>query len=197
MPIRPRSPSRLLQFALWGGALMASFVFGASFLQVSTQGDSSDTYPKGFRGGACTIETATLTIGYSGYYISNDYVKPENEIRTPHLPIQCGKIPGPGILNITIDLLYPETIRDIPLGLRLVKVQTDATEQEILSIPAQLHQSGVITHEFKMSELGQYILYLNGKNAENVDILAHVPIKVGADWKDNLKVLFSTFMRKD
>jgi len=76
-------------------------------------------------------------------------------------------------------------------------VQTDATEQEILSIPAQLHQSGVITHEFKMSELGQYILYLNGKNAENVDILAHVPIKVGADWKDNLKVLFSTFMRKD
>ncbi len=197
MLIRSRSPSRLLQFALWGGALIASFVFGASFLQVSTQGDSSDTYPKGFRGGACTIETETLTIGYSGYYISNDYVKPEDEMRTPHLPIQCGKIPQPGILNITIDLLYPESIRGIPLGLRLVKVHTDATEQEILSIPAQPHQSGVITHEFKMNELGQYILYLNGKNAENADILVHVPIKVGADWKDNLKVLFSTFMRKD
>lgn len=37
---------------------------GAQF-HVSSQGDRSSTYPKGYRGGTCTIETETLLVGYS------------------------------------------------------------------------------------------------------------------------------------
>jgi len=189
---KSRPISRLPQFAILGGVIIAFMMFGA-FLDASSQGDSSETYPKGFRGGACTIETDTLTIGYSGYYLPGDYEIPQDAIRTPHAPIQCGKIPKPGVLNITIDLLYPESTRDIPLALRLVKVEANA-EREILTIPAQRHQSGVITHAFNLRELGQYILYLNGENAA---LLVKVPIKVGSDWKDNFRKLFSTFLSKD
>ncbi len=175
-------------------AIVVFIAFGALY-RASSQGDSSATYPKGFRGGACTIETSALTIGYSGYYLPENYAVPEDTIRSPHIPIQCGKVPEPSTLDITIDLLYPETIRDIPLALRLIKVKViDAKkeEHEMLTIPSQKYPSGVITQTLKMDETGQYILYLNGS-----DLQVEVPLKVGFDWKDHFKKIFSTFLKKD
>ena len=74
---------------------------------------------------------------------------PKDTIRSPYMPVQCGKIPKPGMLNISIDLLHLESARDIPLALRLVKIEIDEKENqqelEVLSVAAQQHQSGVIT----------------------------------------------------
>src|SRR5687768_3587286 len=94
-----RLPSRKFQLAILLGVMAVFITFGALY-RTSSQGDSSDTYPKGFRGGACTIETEALTIGYSGYYLPDDYEAPTDTIRSPHMPVQCGKIPKPGTLNI-------------------------------------------------------------------------------------------------
>lgn len=178
---------------------MVTFIAFGVLYRTSSQGDLSDTYPKGFRGGACTIETEALIIGYSGYYLPNDYEVPGDTIRSPYMPVQCGKIPKPGMLNISIDLLYPESARNIPLALRLVKIETDEKENqqefEALSVPAQQHQSGVITQTIKLSELGQYYLYLDGENADNTNFQVKIPLVVGLNWKDQFKKFFSTFLR--
>lgn len=175
--------------------LVAVFIAFGALYRASSQGDSSDTYPKGFRGGACTIETSALTIGYSGYFLPDNYAAPADTIRSPHIPIQCGKIPGTGVLDITIDLLYPETARNIPLALRLVQVEMideKRKEQEVSAIPPHIHPAGVITQTLKLNEAGQYILYIDGS-----DLQVEVPIKVGFDWKDHFKKAFSTFLKKD
>lgn len=190
-------PHRRLQFGILIGVIAIFIAFGALY-RASSQGDSSETYPKGFRGGACTIETETLTIGYSSYYLPGDYVMPQDAIRTPYIPVQCDKVPEPGMLNIAIDLLYPESARDIPLALRLVQVEVDDKEKEheVLSVPAQQHRSGVIAHEFKLSEPGQYILYLEGRNTGNTNILVKIPITVHPHWKDHLRNFLPSFLRK-
>lgn len=197
MITKSRLPSRKFQLAILLGFMAVFITFGALY-RTSSQGDSSDTYPKGFRGGACTIETQALTIGYSAYHLPDDYEAPTGTIRSPYLPVQCGRIPKPGKLNISIDLLYPESARNIPLALRLVKIEIDAKkhqqELEILSVPAQQHQSGVITQAIKLSELGQYILYLDGKNADNTNFQVKVPLAVGLNWNDQFRKLFSTFL---
>ena len=59
-------------------AIFGSFMAFGMLYQASSQGDFADTYPKGFRGGACTVETNSLTIGYSGYYLPDDYESPGN-----------------------------------------------------------------------------------------------------------------------
>ena len=56
--------------------MLAVMVFTGIQLHVSGQGDLSETYPKGFRGGTCTIESDTLLIGYSAYFIPADYAIP-------------------------------------------------------------------------------------------------------------------------
>ena len=180
-------------------AIFGSFMAFGMLYQASSQGDFADTYPKGFRGGACTVETNSLTIGYSGYYLPDDYESPGNTIRSPFMPVQCGKIPEPGTINISIDLLYPESARDTPLALRLVKVEFDEKdtpqESEVFSLAAKPHQSGVITQSIKLSELGQYFLYLDGTHADNTPVQVKVPLNVGLHWKDHFKKLFSTFMK--
>jgi hypothetical protein len=198
MVTRSNLLSRKLQFAILTGILIIFLTFGALY-RTSSQGDASATYPKGFRGGACTIETEILTIGYSGYYLPDDYEIPQNTIRTPYMPVQCGKIPKPGILNISIDLLYPESARNIPLALRLVRIEGDdknsQKELEVLSISAQRHQSGVITQAIKLSELGQYILYLDGENTNETFFQVKIPLSVGLTWKDHFQKFFSAFLR--
>jgi hypothetical protein len=78
---------------------------------VSSQGDRSSTYPKGYRGGTCTIETETLLVGYSAYFIPSDYEIPDDPTSAKAVPVLCGKVPSPGTLNVTLDLLYPESAR--------------------------------------------------------------------------------------
>ena len=151
---RSKLAARKFPIAIWVGIIAVFIAFGTLY-RTSSQGDLSETYPKGFRGGACTIETEALTIGYSGYYLPRDYESSEDPIRSPYVPVQCGKVPEPATLNISIDLLYPESARDFMLGLRLVQVKMDEKENqkahEILSIPAQQHQSGVITLAFVLA----------------------------------------------
>ncbi len=209
MPTQPMSPSHKNQIVVGIGVFLLFITFGALY-QASSQGDFSDTYPKGFRGGTCTIETSSATIGYSGYYLSSDYEIPENAIRTPNLAIQCGKMPGPGILDISIDLLYPESIRDIPLALHLVRINDESEsagsnqdkalfvrEVEMLVIPAQKHVSGVVTHRLKLTDLGYYTIYLIGRNADDKEFTIKIPLKVGQDWKDHFKKAVSTFLKKE
>ncbi len=195
---RPKLPARKFFIAIWVGVIAVFIAFGMLY-HTSSQGDLSETYPKGFRGGACTIETDVLTIGYSGYYLPKDYESSTDTIRSPYVPVQCGKVPEPATLNISIDLLYPESARDFMLGLRLVQVEIDEKENqkehEILSIPMQQHRSGVITLAFKLREPGQYILYLNGKNTEGADLQVKIPLQVGLNWTDHLRKNFSTFLK--
>jgi len=188
---------RKSQLVIGIGVVVAFIVFGA-FLRVSSQGDTSEDYPKGFRGNTCTVETETLIIGYSSYYLPDQYESSVDH-RTAYIPVQCGKIPNPGMFNIAIDLLYPRAARDVPLSFRLIKWikidDEDPDEVEILSIPAQTHPSGVITHSFRIDEKGQYFVYLEGKSFDNADYRLQVPITVGHDWRDNLRNYLPPFFR--
>jgi len=199
MPTQSEFSIRKFQFALLIAVLSVFIAFGLLY-RTSSQGDLSETYPKGFRGGACTIESEMLIIGYSGYYLPEDYQSPD-DLRSPHVPVQCGKIPEPASLNISIDLLYPESARDFSLALRLVKLEADEKEnqreQPIMSVPAQKHPSGVISVAFKLSELGHYVLYLEGKNTENADLQVKIPMQVGLDWKNHLRNALSPLLKKD
>ncbi|QOJ19261.1 MAG: hypothetical protein HRU77_00245 [Gammaproteobacteria bacterium] len=199
MPTQSEFSIRKFQFALLIAVLSAFIAFGLLY-RTSSQGDLSETYPKGFRGGACTIESEMLIIGYSGYYLPEDYQSPD-DLRSPHVPVQCGKIPEPASLNISIDLLYPESARDFSLALRLVKLEADEKEnqreQPIMSVPARQHPSGVITVAFKLSELGHYVLYLEGKNTEDADLQVKIPMQVGLDWKNHLRNALSPLLKKD
>jgi hypothetical protein len=160
--------------------VMVSILIGMQF-RVSSQGDMSATYPKGFRGGTCTIETDHLLIGYSGYFIPKDYEIPEDALSAMTVPIVCEKVPNPGTLNITIDLLYPEIARDEPITLRLVKTNKD-TENELLFIPSQRYPSGAITQVLAFDEEGQYILYLGRDQTKQANFEIAIPIKVGTEW---------------
>ncbi len=183
-----------------GVSIIVVFIMFGALLGTSTQGDTAETYPKGFRGNTCTIETETLIIGYSNYYLTGDYQGIEGEIRTPYMPVQCDRIPEPGMLNIAIDILHPDSVRDVPLALRLVKIsaidEDTFEEHEVLSIPAQTYPSGVITQAFRLDEIGHYIVYLDGTSPESIQYLAQVPISVGHDWKDDVRNFLPPVLRQ-
>ncbi|MCP5244292.1 MAG: hypothetical protein H6937_02720 [Burkholderiales bacterium] len=199
MQTRAKLLSRKFQI-ITGVSIFVAFITFGALLQVSSQGDSSDTYPKGFRGNTCTVETETLTIGYSSYYLSDEYEVSEDEPRTPYIPVQCGKIPQPGMLNISIDLLHPDSTRNVPLAMRLVRLvllDDEAIEEhEILSIPAQTYPSGVITHAFRLDEIGHYFIYLDGTSSNNTHYLVRVPVTVGHEWRDDVRNFLPPFLRK-
>jgi hypothetical protein len=188
--------------------VIAVFIAIGVFLGTSSQGDFSDTYPKGFRGSTCTIEAETMTVGYSSYYLPDEYTIADDEPRTPYIPVQCDRIPEPGMLNITIDLLYPESSRDFLFTLRLVKLtETEAVENSagdvdvheehgILLVPEQTYQSGVITQALRLDDAGQYRLYLDGKDATGARYQVKIPIKVGTEWKDEIRNFLPPFFRK-
>ncbi len=191
-----------------GACIIVIFIATGIFLGTSSQGDFSDTYPKGYRGSTCTIEAETMTVGYSSYYLPDEYTISDDEPRTPYIPVQCDRIPEPGMLNITIDLLHPESARDFLLALRLVKLtETGITEenadavgiyeeQDILLIPEQVYQSGVITQALRLEEAGQYRLYLDGRDKNDLRYQVKIPIKVGTEWKDELRNFLPPFFRK-
>lgn len=193
---------------LIGASLIIVFLAFGVFLGTSSQGDYSDTYPKGFRGTTCTVQAETMTVGYSSYYLPDEYEISDDEPRTPYMPVQCDRIPKPGMLNITIDLLYPESSRDFPLALRLVRLvenePADAQsgddivyeEQTVLLVPQQIYRSGVITQALRLDEAGLYRLYLNGTDSADASYQVRIPIKVGTDWKDEVKDFLPPFLRK-
>jgi len=166
--------------------LVAIMVLAGMQFHVSSQGDRSSTYPKGYRGGTCTIESDALMVGYSAYFIPNDYEIPDDPSSAKQVPVLCGKVPSPGTLNVTLDLLHPESARNAPLGLRLVKLSEKNAEHELLSVPPQAYRSGTLTQAFKFDAMGQYALYLDGKLPNETEFKIQIPIKVGTDWRDYL-----------
>ncbi len=163
------------------GILVSIVVIGMQF-HVSSQGDMSETYPKGFRGGTCTIESDTLMIGYSAYFIPHDYEIPEDALSAMSTPILCGQVPSPGLLSITIDLLYPAAIRAQPVALNLFKIVDGKSGQPLLSVPAENYQSGIISQEIRIDETGEYVLHLTGVDKHSLDFELEIPITVGTKW---------------
>lgn len=175
LPIRTR---RLL---IVMGILMSTALIGMQF-HVSSQGDMSETYPKGFRGGTCTIKSETLLISYSAYFIPHDYEIPEDALSAMSVPILCGKVPNPGLLSITIDLLYPVSVREQPVALSLFREVDGESEQVLLSIPARNYQSGIISQEIQIDEPGEYVMLLSGVDKHQTDFKLKIPITVGTKW---------------
>ena len=121
--------------------MLAVMVFTGIQLHVSGQGDLSETYPKGFRGGTCTIESDALLIGYSAYFVPADYAIPEDAISACYLsPVLCGKVPEPGVLDVTIDLLYPQSARKWALALSLVRMGKDGSAEAVFSVPPRSYE---------------------------------------------------------
>ena len=173
------------RFLVLTGALAVIVAVGLQF-HVSSQGDLSNTYPKGFRGGTCTIESEFMVIGYSGYFIPGDYEIPENASSAMSVPVLCGKIPGPGILDVTIDLLYPESARKWPLAMTLAKMEGSTPSKTLVTIPPGIHELGIITQVLKIGETGEYRLYLSGKDGNQADFTLEIPITVGTTWYEGI-----------
>jgi hypothetical protein len=173
------------RFLVLTGLLAVIVAVGLQF-HVSSQGDQSGTYPKGFRGGTCTIEDKSLVIGYSAYFIPADYEIPENANSAMSVPVLCGKIPGPGTLDVTIDLLYPESARAWPLAMRLAKIEGSAPSKTLLDVPSRVYESGTVTQVLRIGEMGEYRLYLSGKDGNQADFTLEIPIKVGTQWYESM-----------
>jgi hypothetical protein len=163
------------RFLVLAGSLSIIVAVGLQF-HVSSQGDQSNTYPKGFRGGTCTIESESLVVGYSGYFIPGNYEIPENASSAMSVPVLCGKIPGPGTLDVTIDLLYPESAREWPLAMRLAKMEGGTPSKTLVTTPPGIHESGIITQVLSIVETGEYRLYLSGKDENQADFTLEIPI---------------------
>ena len=173
------------RFLILIGSLAVIVAVGLQF-HVSSQGDQSNTYPKGFRGGTCTIESDSLVIGYSGYFIPGDYEIPEDATGAMSVPVLCGKIPSPGTLDVTIDLLYPESAREWPLAMKLAKMEGSAPSNTLLTIPPRTYESGIITQVLRIAEMGEYRLYLSGKDGNQADFTLEIPIRVGTPWYEGI-----------
>lgn len=167
------------------GILTSVILIGMQFY-VSSQGDMSETYPKGFRGGTCTIESDTLLIGYSAYFIPHNYEMPEDALSAMSVPILCGKVPSPGLLSITIDLLYPVSAREQPVALSLFRKVNEKLDQPLLSIPASNYHSGIISQEIRIDEPGEYVLHLLGADEHQTDFKLEIPITVGTKWYETV-----------
>lgn len=181
------------RFLVLTGTLAVIVTVGLQF-HVSSQGDQSNTYPKGFRGGTCTIESDSLVIGYSGYFIPGDYEIPEDATGAMAVPVLCGKIPSPGTLDVTIDLLYPESAREWPVTMTLAKMEGGAPSSTLLTIPPRTYESGSITQVLTMGETGEYRLYLSGKDGNQVDFTLEIPITVGTPWYEGFAQFWPMFV---
>jgi hypothetical protein len=173
------------RFLVLAGSLGVIVAIGLQF-HVSSQGDQSNTYPKGFRGGTCTIESDSLVVGYSGYFIPWDYAIPEDAVSAMPVPVLCGKIPGPGTLDITIDLLYPESAREWPVAMRLAKMEGGKPSKTLVTIPTGIYETGIITQVLSIGETGEYRLYLSGKDGNQADFTLEIPITVGTSWYESI-----------
>jgi hypothetical protein len=173
------------RFLVLAGSLSIIVAVGLQF-HVSSQGDQSNTYPKGFRGGTCTMESESLVIGYSGYFIPGNYEIPENTSSAMSVPVLCGKIPGPGTLNVTVDLLYPESAREWPLAMRLAKMEGGTPSKTLVTIPAGVYESGIITQVLSIGETGEYRLYLSGRDKNQTDFTLEIPIMVGTSLYESI-----------
>jgi hypothetical protein len=52
----------------------------------------------------------------------------------------------------------------------------------LLTIPPRMYESGTITQVLRIAELGEYTLYLSGKDGNQADFTLEIPITVGTPW---------------
>jgi hypothetical protein len=166
--------------------MLAVMVFTGIQLHVSGQGDLSETYPKGFRGGTCTIESDALLIGYSAYFVPADYAIPEDAISALSVPVLCGKVPQTGVLDVTIDLLYPQSARNWALALSLVRMGKDGSAEAVFSVPPRNYERGTMTHAIRIGETGDYRLYLYGRDENQAEVRMEISITVGTKWYESI-----------
>jgi len=173
------------RFLITLGMLAGIVLIGMQF-QVNNQGSHAETYPKGFRGGTCTIESDALLVGYSSYFIPGDYAIPEDAMSAMSVPVLCGKVPSPGLLSVTVDLLYPVVMREQPIAVSLTKKEDEKVTKPLLSIPATHYPSGIISQEVHILESGEYILRLSGTDEHQTPFHLDMPITVGTNWVDTI-----------
>jgi hypothetical protein len=95
-------------------------------------------------------------------------------------------VPEPGILDVTIDLLYPESARNWALALSLVRMEKDGSAKAVFSVPPRSYERGSITQAIRIGETGDYRLYLYGKDENQAEVRMEIPVTVGTKWYESI-----------
>jgi len=100
-----------------------------------------------FEGLSCVMKKDALAIHLSVYQARSD----EGKEWTTY----CQDIPRTGKTTLVFDLLY-QSMRAMPLAVRVVEVSEGAEPKILLSVPAKTYPSGVVTIETAFDRPGQY-----------------------------------------
>jgi hypothetical protein len=86
----------------------------------------------------------------------------------------CTEIPNVGETFIVIDLV-DEALRDMPVGIRIVKGTGEADSETIKAVKAVYHTDGVVGEKVYL-EQGEYTIIINGEAVPPVEY--HYPLRV-------------------
>jgi hypothetical protein len=103
----------------------------------------------------------------------------------------CMTIPHAGPVTISIDAVSPE-IRDMTKEIRVVKGKADAvgdlTEATVFHLPPQHYPAGTATFDATLPEPGNYTLLVTLRDDHGMEMLAKMPLSVGATFSPGLIV---------
>jgi hypothetical protein len=94
------------------------------------------------------------------------------------------------MLDVTIDLLYPESAREWPLTMRFAKMEGGTQAKTLLEVPSRVYEAGTVTRVLRIGEMGEYRLYLSGKDGNQTDFTLEIPITVGTPWYEGIAQLW-------
>jgi hypothetical protein len=60
----------------------------------------------------------------------------------------------------------------------------------LVTIPSEVYESGTVTQVLRIAELGEYRLYLSGKDGNQADFTREIPITVGTPWYEGITQLW-------
>jgi len=90
----------------------------------------------------------------------------------------CDRIPGPGKVIFTIDLMESDT-REQPAVLSLLRYDSGGQLTLVKALPPNLHPQGVLRLDATIVEKGKYLLELAFGEARTMDDVIAMPIFVG------------------
>ena len=73
-------------------------------------------------------------------------------------------------------------------------MENSAPSDALLTVPPRIYEFGTITRVLSIAELGEYKLYLSGKDGNQADFTLEIPIIVGAPWYDGIPQLWPVFL---
>ena len=82
----------------------------------------------------------------------------------------CRDIPSTGKVTLTFDLIS-DTLRTIPVAVRVVEVTNSGESGTVLDIPQQVYPSGVVRAEAEFTKAGKYQAIVEEHHAERVPIV--------------------------